>query len=89
MFLYLLIDGINLFVSKDGRLSKTLALWNAEYLQVLNEMPFTSVAVERIFSVYKAMNRENRQRFEFKNLRKFVISKCILQKVCFIFLTQI
>lgn len=46
-------------------------------------MPFTSAAVERVFSVFKAMNRDNRQCFIFDNLRKFVITKCILQKVCF------
>lgn len=46
-------------------------------------MPITSAAVERIFSIFIAMNRENRQRFTFDNLRKFVIDKCILQKVCF------
>lgn len=64
-------------------LCDTLQYWKEEDLELLNKMPFTSAAVERIFSVFKTMNRENRQSFQFENLRKFVIYKYILQKVCF------
>lgn len=56
-------------------------LWTPAERSYLEATPFSSAEVERTFSVYKAMDRDNRQSFHFQNFRQHVISKCILQKV--------
>lgn len=58
-----------------------LYLWSDDELKCLDRIPWTSATVERAFSVYKAMNRENRQSFTFEHFRKYYIIKCILTKV--------
>jgi hypothetical protein len=43
---------------------------------VLKYTPVVSCDVERSFSPYKAIFRENRQSFEFSNLRMHVVAAC-------------
>ena len=45
-------------------------------LLCLDRAPVTSCAVERTFSQYKAILRENRQSFLFHNLKAFVVVAC-------------
>lgn len=60
-----------------------LTLWSDEELNLLNTVPFSSASIERVFSIYKSMYRENRRSFKFTNFRKFVICKCALNSVSF------
>lgn len=55
--------------------------WSDEQLKLLKFFPLSTAQVERIFSIYKIMLRSNRRRFKFRNFKKFVIAKCILQQV--------
>lgn len=66
---------------KDGELRSPLDKWSDEELKLLDFFPVTTSPVERNFSVYKIMLRSNRCRFKFKNFKKYVVSKCILQQL--------
>lgn len=69
------------FQNENITLVEPLIFWSSEDLEKLRNLPLTSAEIERIFSVYKAMLRSNRKKFEIENFFEFVISKCILQKV--------
>lgn len=47
----------------------------------LDNADLTSIAPERIFSMHKAFYRDNRRRFKFSNVKMFITSKCILNRV--------
>ena len=59
----------------QNRTSDTLNFSNEELLS-FKHCPTTSVEVERIFSQYKSVFRDNRKRFLVDNLKKHLIIKC-------------
>lgn len=65
----------------EKEITGPLALWSTKELKCLQHVILTTSLIERAFSVYKIMFRTNRRAFLFKNFRKFVISKSILQTV--------
>lgn len=65
----------------ESRLRGRVMYWDSGERKCLDFAPFSSAEVERVFSIYKAMYRDNRKSFEFENFRKFVIAKSIFQKV--------
>lgn len=69
-------DGI---IGIDDELSR----WSPEERDLLKQIPFSSATIERMFSVYKSMMRDNRKAFVFENFRMAVICKCALNSVSF------
>lgn len=67
---------------EDGRpIPNPIQYWTSDERRLLEATPYSSAEVERIFSVFKAMLRDNRQSFIFENFKKILIVKCFLQKV--------
>lgn len=64
-----ILTGISSEASLDVELSPS-DIVNMQYSQI------TSVEVERYFSRYKAILRQNRRSFEFENLKMHVIINC-------------
>ena len=60
----------------DSRVRENDAGWSVETLMCLRYAPVVSCDVERSFSQYKAILRENRSSLHFENLREYVVVAC-------------
>lgn len=68
-----LSDVINGISQLDDELKDRFTI---EEITKFKYMPFSSTEVERVFSVYKSMLRDNRRSIIFENLAKLVVLKC-------------
>lgn len=76
---YKLMKNFTLNNVSEGPIAKL----NEDEKMTMKNAPMTSTAPERIFSMHKGFYRDNRRRFKFENVKKFVTCKCVLNQVSY------
>lgn len=71
---------LNIYKSQNGR-PEPLNKWSEYELSLLDNISMASAEVERIFSIFNQLYRNNRRSLLHENLKNLIISKCIMKEV--------